>query len=101
MLFLIHLKKKHKRTLRKITKLIERIEKNERKLEGLCDRVGNLEVLSSKRSHTNREFDFEITETPSETRNSQEQKVNKFIWYLLEEKGLKFIIEWNEKLRIE
>ena len=66
-------------TDRDIEETLERIEKNERKLEGLCDRVGNLEVQSSKRSHTNREFDFEITEEPSKTSNSQEQKVNTFI----------------------
>ena len=78
-LFKVKTNAKRLLTDRDIEETLERIEKNERKLEGLCDRVGNLEVLSSKRSHTNREFDFEITETPSETRNSQEQKVNKFI----------------------
>jgi len=78
-LFKVKINARRLLTDKDIEETLERIEKNERKLEGLRDRIGNLEVLGSKRSHTNREFDFEITEEPSKTRNSQEQKVNTFI----------------------
>jgi len=58
---------------------LEKIEKNERKLETLCSRVDNLENLNSRHNNSNDELQVAITEKPGDIGNKQEQQVYTFL----------------------
>jgi len=62
--------------IREIEEKLEKIERNERKLENICLRVDHLENLSSRYNTNSGELQVVTTEQPIDFINSQEHQVN-------------------------
>jgi hypothetical protein len=57
---------------------LEKIEKNERKLEALCSRMDRLENSTQSLNSNNIELEIVTSEQPSEDGNCPKQQVNTF-----------------------
>ncbi len=63
-----------------LKKILQKIERNERKLETFCYRGDHLENLSSgyNNNNSNEKLQAVTTEQPSDLESSREQQVNSF-----------------------
>ena len=62
--------------MKDIEEKLEKIERNEQRLDALCSRFDNLENLNSKCNTKNSELEVVLSQQPNEqTVNSQQQQV--------------------------